>query len=151
MQFCWRVDGCIKGQTTKPFLPIFVLHSMKNLFVILSLLISCFGFGQDSLRVMYYNLLNFPSANLNRIDTLVNIIDYAQPDVFVVCELEDAAGANTLLNEVLNVNGTNSWQGANFVDGGFTSNMLFYNTNKLGLISQACTCLALLLTSIGNE
>lgn len=136
MQFFWRVDGCIKGQTTKPFLPIFVLHSMKNLFVILSLLISCLGFGQDSLRVMYYNLLNFPSANLNRIDTLVNIIDYAQPDVFVVCELEDAAGANTLLNEVLNVNGTNSWQGANFVDGGFTSNMLFYNSNKLGLISQ---------------
>lgn len=109
---------------------------MKKLLLILTVLCSSLTFSQDSLRVMYYNLLNFPSANLNRVDTLANIIEYAQPDVFVVCELEDAAGASTLLNEVLNVNGTTSWQGANFVDGGFTSNMLFYNADKLGLISQ---------------
>lgn len=109
---------------------------MKKLILILSLLCAGISFGQDSLRVMYYNLLNFPSSNPNRIDTLKTIISYAQPDVFVVCELEDAAGSDLILNDILNVDGTTSWAAANFVDGGFTSNMLYYNANKLGLISQ---------------
>ena len=95
------------------------------------------AFSQDSLRIMYHNILNFPSAGANRIDTLRTILTYAQPDVYVVCELETEAGGEMILNEALNVNGQTNWQRAAFVDGGtYTNNLLFYNSDKLGFISQ---------------
>ena len=95
------------------------------------------AFSQDSLRVMYHNILNFPSAGSNRIDTLRTILTYAKPDVYVVCELETEAGGDMILNEALNVNGQTNYQRVAFVDGGtFTNNLLFYNADKLGFISQ---------------
>ena len=59
--------------------------------------------GQTPIKTMFYNLLEFPSANPdNRELILRDILDEYQPDIFMVCELEDAAGANLILNESLN-------------------------------------------------
>ncbi|MFT4603056.1 MAG: hypothetical protein ACI857_003243 [Arenicella sp.] len=110
---------------------------MKKLLLILLIGISTFASSQDSIRVMYHNILNFPSAGANRIDTLRTILSYAQPDVYVVCELESEIGGDMILNQALNVNGNTNYQRASFIDGGtFTNNLLFYNTDKLGFISQ---------------
>ena len=43
--------------------------------------------GQDTIKVTYYNLLDFPERQEDRVDTLKKILDYIQPDVFVVNEL----------------------------------------------------------------
>lgn len=103
--------------------------------ILISLAVQC-SFGQDSLKIMYQNVLNFPGTTPDRADSLRNIISYVQPDVYVICELETAAGADLILNNAFNVYGKTNYQRANFEDGPYTDNMLFYNTDKLGLVSQ---------------
>ena len=85
---------------------------------------------------MYYNILNFPGTSAYRIDSMRQILTYVEPDVYVVNELETAGGADLILNEALNVFGKTNYQRANFINGPDTDNCLFYNTNKVGLISQ---------------
>ena len=62
-----------------------------NCRVILSIILfffMCKGFhAQDTLKVTYYNLLDFPHLQQDRIDTLKKILDFIQPDIFVVNEL----------------------------------------------------------------
>ena len=109
---------------------------MKNLLLILALMLSASIFSQDSLRVMYYNLLNFPSTLSNRYQDQRVFLQYAKPDVFVVNELDTEVGADLILDSSLNVNGIDYFERANFIDGYDTDNCLFYNSDKLGLVSQ---------------
>lgn len=92
--------------------------------------------AQDSLKIMYHNMLNFPGTTPDRADSLRSIISYVDPDVYAICELETAAGADLILNNALNVYGETKYTRATFLDGPYTDNMLFYNTDKLGLVSQ---------------
>ncbi|NOQ71231.1 MAG: hypothetical protein GQ574_04485 [Crocinitomix sp.] len=93
-------------------------------------------FAQDTIRVMYYNLLNFPDDSPERIEDLRQIMGYAQPDILVVCELQSSEGADLILNEALNVWGEDKFEAAEYVDGPYTDNMLFYNSDLLGFIGQ---------------
>ena len=106
------------------------------LFGLLSLLTLVVS-SQENLKVMYYNLLKFPAYS-NRADTLKKIIQYTQPDIFVVSELSSLFGANLIMTRSLNVDGVTHYdqavfQGANGID---TDNHLFYNANKIGFIKQ---------------
>ena len=103
---------------------------------LLSFSISFTIFSQETLKVMYYNLLTFPQTQPDRIDTLKKITNYVQPDVFVVNELNSFSGGVQILNTALNHSGTQYYSSALFYDGPDTDNLLFYNSNKLGLISQ---------------
>ena len=109
---------------------------MKNLLIVLNLLLSSSAFSQDTLRVMYYNLLNFPSTLSNRYEDQRVFLQYAKPDVFAVCELDNEVGADLILDSALNVYGNSHYQRANFVNGVATDNCLFYNSDILGLVSQ---------------
>ena len=97
--------------------------------------------GQETLRVMAYNLLNFPDpVPAGRADTFANIASYAAPDLLLVCELKTASGADQLLNKGLNVDGTTNWRRADFVPdgslGGDLQTLVYYRQNKLALYSQ---------------
>ncbi len=92
--------------------------------------------SQDTLKIMYYNLLDFPIAQQDRIDTLKKILNFVKPDVFVVNELTSFGGGVQIKNNALNVGGVNYYESAVFYDGPDTDNLLFYNSNKLGLVSQ---------------
>lgn len=105
--------------------------------------------SQDTLIVMAYNLLNFPngkndcSPNIqiaNRQDSLRKILDYIQPDILLVCELNNQTGADLILNSSLNHSGTTKYKRANFVfnSSGFNdlNNGFFYNSEKVNLIMQ---------------
>lgn len=109
---------------------------MKKYLLILLTAAALQSFAQDTLTVMYYNLLNFPSSNVNRTDNYRTILQYTRPDVFVVNELESALGADYILDSSLNVFGNTQYQRAVFVDGYDTDNGLFYNATKVGLVSQ---------------
>ncbi|MCB0761021.1 MAG: endonuclease/exonuclease/phosphatase family protein [Flavobacteriales bacterium] len=53
-------------------------------------------FGQ--FRVMSYNILNYPTSELlGRADTLRNIVDHVQPDLFLIQELKSEWGLEQLL------------------------------------------------------
>lgn len=92
---------------------------------------------QDTVKVIYYNLLNFPNVDPSRdVNDLKPIMQYFLPDILVVNELTSSSGANSILSNALNVNGINYYAKANFIDGPDTDNMLYYNSNKLGLKEQ---------------
>ncbi len=109
-------------------------------FLILFIYSPFFLFAQDSLNVMFYNLLFFPdSGSATRYEEFKTVFEHAQPDVLLVCELQTEEGADILLNNALNVNGITKYRRANFVSnstGGTLNNLLFYNSEKLALVSQ---------------
>src|SRR5690554_1158780 len=120
---------------------------MKYLFL-LFIALSTFVSAQDeTLSIVSYNLLNFPdgrddcgAANVvveNRGDTLRKITDYLQPDILAACEVQNQAGVDAVLNKALNVGGATNYAAADFNLGrGDLFNALFYNTDKLTLLSQ---------------
>ena len=112
------------------------MKNLRVLFIVSFLFFLNTGKSQETLKVMYYNLLNFPSTSQERADTLKKIVQHVLPDMFLVNELDNQFGATLILNNALNQNGIAHYQQALFVDGPDTDNMLFYNSNKLGLISQ---------------
>jgi len=90
---------------------------------------------------MSYNLLDFPTHIPNaRENYLKNILDYVQPDIFMVCELQNEAAANLILNTSL-ATSDNRYARAVFVPNQSSSyqdlqQLAFYNTHKLELTNQ---------------
>lgn len=93
-------------------------------------------YAQDTLEVMYYNVLNYPGSTPERVDYFRTINQYVKADIIVVNEVLSESGASTLLQDGLNVYGSNHYERAIFTDGPDTDNMLYYNSNKLVLYSQ---------------
>ena len=122
---------------------------MKNILLIVALFIFSISSAQtDTITIVSYNLLNFPdgrndcgtNTNVpNRFDTLRKILNYAQPDIFVACEIQNKRGADSILSRSLNVFGQTNYAAATYhndSNGGDLQNMMYYNTEKLILHSQ---------------
>ncbi len=114
------------------------------LLLILVLFIFSEGYTQTNIKTMFYNLLYYPSGNpQDREDTLKDILDTYNPDIFTVCELETVEGADEILTQSIQASSPN------FARATFVSNqsdpspdnqlnqMIFYNTDKFILESQA--------------
>ncbi|MBK6525914.1 MAG: T9SS type A sorting domain-containing protein [Crocinitomicaceae bacterium] len=119
-------------------LPLNTMRITKKTTILFLLLFTIQANAQltDTLKVMSYNLLNFPNVNPNRIDTLKGILDYVKPDILMVCELTSAAGGDDILFNALNVGGVTSYESAAFSNGPDTDNLLYYNSDKLALKEQ---------------
>ncbi|MCH2230241.1 MAG: T9SS type A sorting domain-containing protein [Crocinitomicaceae bacterium] len=117
--------------------------------LLLLFLVPYISFTQtDTINIVAYNLLNFPDGRddcsnntvvPNRTDTLKKILDYLEPDIFVACEIQTEAGADSILTQSLNTNGVTNFAKAvyNANSGTSLQNSLYYNTNKLTLQSQS--------------
>lgn len=102
-------------------------------------------FAQDTFKAMFYNLLNFPlqSEPANRLQYLDVILSNYQPDLFMVCELNDEGGANAILNVLQYINPnysrvafvTNSSDDT-IGDQNDLQNLLFFDSTKFILESQ---------------
>ncbi len=117
---------------------------MKKLLIIL-----CFGLGllqihaQENIKTMFYNLLNFPDISPDRIDDLALIIADYQPDLFMVCELNDVFGAGVILSRLQTINPnyaqatffTNTSDDA-FGDFDDLQNLIYYDSSKFILEAQ---------------
>ena len=90
----------------------------------------------DTISVMAYNLLKFPQQSPGRIDTLKNILQYSLPDLLMVCELSSSSGANAILNDALNVGSVSYYSKTTYVPGTDTENMVYFNSDKLGLADE---------------
>jgi len=99
--------------------------------------------AQETFKVMFYNLLRYPNETTfpNRNDDLEIILSDYLPDLFLVCELNDAAGANTILN-ITRSEISSDYEMATFAtntsdDNGSDSNelqnLLYYNSTKFTL------------------
>lgn len=111
---------------------------MKKILLFIAALPCLFASAQtDNVSIMYYNLLYFPGSTSDRADTLEKIIRYVEPDLFLINELETDFGANLILGTAMNTQGVTHYNKAVFYSGPDTQNMLFYNSEKFGLLSQA--------------
>jgi exonuclease III len=111
---------------------------IRNLLLLaIPLFLTTISYSQENLKVMYYNLLKFPDV-ADRADTLKNIIQHTQPDIFVVNELKSAYGANLVMTHAMNIDGVSHYAQAVFQDanGSDTDNHLYYNSTKVGFIEQ---------------
>jgi exonuclease III len=102
--------------------------------------------AQETFKVMFYNLLNYPleDAVPNREQDLEFILSDYQPDLFLVCELNNVAGANTILNITKSAISTN-FEMATYVsntsddntgDQNDLQNLLYYDSTKFILEEQ---------------
>lgn len=89
---------------------------------------------QDTLRVVYYNLLKFPGSTADRADSLKVVLDYLKPDILCVTELLSSTGSDLVLNSALNHSGNTNYSRTTYIDGFDTETQVFFNTNKLGLV-----------------
>ncbi len=95
--------------------------------------------AQTQLKLMSYNLLHYPTGtNIDRKDDLRYILNHYQPDIFMACEVEDATGADEILNYCL---GTQDYAGAYFTYNHSGSQyplqqMLYYNRHKFELVNE---------------
>ncbi|WP_299525852.1 T9SS type A sorting domain-containing protein [Winogradskyella sp.] len=106
---------------------------MKKKILSYLMLLLLFNFeviGQETFKVMFYNLLNYPleDAVPNREDDLEFILSDYQPDLFLVCELNNSTGANNVLSITKNAINSN-FEMASFVPN--TSDDLSGNQNDL--------------------
>ena len=90
----------------------------------------------DELKVMYYNILDYPDSDPGREVYFRTINQYLQADIILVNELKTNTGAYLLLNNALNVYGTTHYAKAIFNEQIFSENLLYYNSEKLALYSQ---------------
>jgi len=117
-----------------------MLISIKKFIVILIITFWFIPVGnlmaQDTLRVMYYNILNYPGSTAERVSHFKIVNLYVEPDILLVNELISDDGANMLLDDGLNVYGNYSFKKADFTNGPDSDNMLFFDSTKVTLYSQ---------------
>jgi len=123
----------------------------KSLILLVSLCILSITINaQVQIRVLTYNILNFPDptnndavgSDANRVQAFRQVVENAGADIILIQELKTDAGANLLLNE-LNANGTlgktynrapsfTAYGPSSFVLG----NMLLYNDDLIDFCAQ---------------
>ncbi len=112
-------------------------RSLKNsIAVVLMVLAWQSTAAQDTLKIMYYNVLNYPGSTPERVSYFRTIAQFTTPDVMLITELLSEEGADDLLSLGLNTGNINTYARAQFTDGPDSDNMLYYNDQKLGLKSQ---------------
>lgn len=109
----------------------------KRLIILLMILICSLSAGaQDTVRVMAYNILEWPLPSAsNKGPYLRAIFNYYHPDVLICTEVTSDAVATDILDNVINP-GVNNYAKAVFTDGPDKDNMIFYNLDKFQLKSQ---------------
>jgi endonuclease/exonuclease/phosphatase family metal-dependent hydrolase len=91
----------------------------------------------QALRILNYNLTNYPGTNSAlRNPTFRTILQPLSPDVVVVQEMTSSAGVTNFLTNVLNTLEPGQWAAAPFYDGNDTDNALFYKTAKVQLMGS---------------
>lgn len=112
---------------------------LKKIPLFILILVTSLGFAQEDYTLMFYNLLNFPEAPpSNRDAILKDILQEIEPDIFMVCELQDADGAEIILNHVLNDLGETTYAMPAFVQNTSSSfqelqQHLYYRESKFSL------------------
>lgn len=98
------------------------------------------SFGQENIKTMFYNLLNFSSAPPeNRTEILNDILANYEPDIFMVCELELPQDASQILTNSFNYTTANIQSVPfQFNTSGISSihQLVYYDADKLTLIDS---------------
>lgn len=109
--------------------------------MVFSMPLNLLGQGADQVRVMSYNLLNYPDAGGFAADTALrhpffrSIIQATSPDILVVAELNSPAGYNAFLTNVMNT-GQNQYASAPYLISNDSERGLYYRPNRFQLLNS---------------
>jgi len=87
--------------------------------------------AQDRVKVLTYNILNYPNFSSTKNVKYQQIFNDAKPDIVAVQEVLTQFGVNLFLSDVLG----NSFKAATFFDGPDTDNALYYKDSLLTLLT----------------
>ena len=105
--------------------------------------------AQAQVRVMTYNLLNYPGSTAAVRDPAFRmIITAADPHMIVAQEVPDLSNADAFLNNVLNVVHPGQWSRGPYFDGPDTNNALFYRASRVVYVSGDSDSFVRLTTSL---
>ena len=100
--------------------------------------------SQETFKVMFYNLLNYPLQDASKLQYLELILEDYNPDLFMVCELNNQSGADAILQSLQFINP--NYDSATFVtnssddtigDQNDLQNFIYFDSSKFILESQA--------------
>lgn len=112
------------------------MNFMKKILLLLLLLAAIHADSQENVRIMTYNLLNYPGNNATQRQPYYRtIIRNSDPDILVVQEMQSVTGMNTFLSGVLNASG-NTYSAGTFIDGPDSDNGIFFKSAKFIFISN---------------
>ena len=111
---------------------------MNKIISIFAWLITFNLVAQTNIKVMSYNLLQYPSGtNSDRKDELRYVLNTYHPDILIAVELEDENGADEVLNYCL---GTQDYAMGSFIynqsGSYFLQQMVYYNKHKFDMTYQ---------------
>jgi len=110
--------------------------NLKKLIIVLFISLSFTAFSQENVKIMTYNLLNYPDIDSAlRNPNFRKVIRNSNPDILVVQEMTSLAGMNGFLSNVMNAYG-NVYSMGMFIDGTDTDNGIFFRTSKFYFISN---------------
>ncbi len=88
-----------------------------------------------TLRIMTYNLLNYPGTDaVTRDPNFRKIVYAARPDILVAQEVQSQAGVDNFRTNVMNFYQPDLYVSVPFHDGYDTDNALFYDSSKVSFI-----------------
>ncbi|MCB1058686.1 MAG: hypothetical protein KDB65_00510 [Calditrichaeota bacterium] len=91
----------------------------------------------DTLRVMTYNLLNYPgTTSSSRNPEFQKVLHATDPDILIVQEMQSSSGVSEFLSQVLNNGQPGTYTNAPFSNGPDTDNALFYKPSVVSFLSQ---------------
>jgi hypothetical protein len=120
---------------------MFLIKEVKSyLFsMIIILLLTSPVFGQDTIKVMCYNLQDYTPMDTSRNQYFRTIIGEIKPDLLVVEEITSQVTTNIFLNDVLKAINSN-YAAGDFISNTYssidtTNNALFYRTDRFNFVS----------------
>ena len=94
-------------------------------------------FGQDTLKIMSYNLLNYGASDASRDEYYRTVLRYARPDILAVEEITTQADVDSFYNRVVNVVFPGQFSKGTFVfRSGDTNQEIYYRAGKFTFIAN---------------
>ena len=115
---------------------------MKYIFYINLFLTPLQIFGQDTLSIMTYNVLNFPGSTLERVRDFRAVLDIYRPDILVVSEMLSLSAMNTFMDSTLNYS-TSEYSAGPIFEGFDTENSAYFKHDRLELVDAISVTTAL--------
>jgi endonuclease/exonuclease/phosphatase family metal-dependent hydrolase len=93
--------------------------------------------GQETIKIMSYNALNYPGNDRTRDGYFKTVMQNTNPDIVVVQEMLTSAGVSMYLTNILNAAGIGTYTAGTFIDGSTdTENAVFYKASRVTFIAN---------------
>lgn len=111
-----------------------ILHAAFRIIFLAIIFTASIGIS-STIRIATYNILDFPdSYGLQRVDDLRAVMEYINPDILVVQEMQNQLGVEMFLDSVM-IPLHSAFTSAPFHDGPDTDNSFFFRQDKIDYLS----------------